>query len=393
MKIEASKRVQSIGSYAFADVDNEVKKLKDKGISPIDFGVGDPKEPTNGLIRNYTKRAIDKQKESGYPSYIGSADFRQTVSEWADKRFRVSLDPETEICSTIGSKEGIFHFAEGFINPGDYSLVPSPGYPPWSRGTLFAEGKSHFMPLTEENNFFPQLDKIPSDIVKKSKILWINYPNNPTSQIATKSFLKEAVDFGHDNNIIIASDEAYSEFYFEDEYKPLSILEIDREGVVAFNSLSKRSFMTTYRVGWVAGDKQIIDIFKKVKTNVDSGTPTFVQDAAVAAYSDEKHVEEMRASYKLKRDYICKALTTAGLPDCTPKATMYVWQKLPEGVNSVDFAKKLLDPKIACVVTPGDWVSDEVGGVNPGAGYVRFALVPTVHDCKIAAQRIRELEF
>jgi LL-diaminopimelate aminotransferase len=249
------------------------------------------------------------------------------------------------------------------------------------------------MPLTKENNFLPELDKIPKDIVKKAKILWINYPNNPTSATATKEFLKKAIDFGKDNDIIVASDEAYSEFYYEEEDKPHSILELTKEGVVAFNSLSKRSFMTTYRVGWIAGDKQIVDIFKKVKTNVDSGTCTFIQDAAVAAYSDEKHVELMREEYKKKRDYICKALVEAGLEDCTPKATMYVWQKVPSGMSSVDFAKKLLDPKIACVVTPGEWISEEADGVNPGKGYVRFALVPTVHECKEAADKIRKLKF
>jgi LL-diaminopimelate aminotransferase len=393
MKIEASKRVQYIGSYAFADVDNEVAKLKKQGIDPIDFGVGDPKEPTPGLIRNYVKRSIDKRRESGYPSYIGCQEFREKVAEWNKNRFGIDLNPDTEITSTTGSKEGIFNFAEGIINPGDYALIPTPGYPPWSRGTLFAEGKSYFLPLTKENNFYPELDKIPKDIVKKAKILWVNYPNNPTSQIATEEFLKKVVDFGRDNNIIIASDEAYSEFYYEEQYKPHSILEFAREGVVAFNSLSKRSFMTTYRVGWVAGDKRIIDIFKKVKTNIDSGTSTFIQDAAIAAYSDEAHVKQMREDYKKKRDYICRALKDAGLEDCTPKATMYIWQKIPEGMNSVDFAKKLLDPKIACVVTPGNWISDEADGINPGDGYVRFALVPTIHDCKLAAERLRQLKF
>jgi LL-diaminopimelate aminotransferase len=271
--------------------------------------------------------------------------------------------------------------------------VPTPGYPPWSRGTLFAEGKSHFMPLTEENDFYPQFDSVPSDVSKKAKILWINYPNNPTSQIANKSFFKEAIDFAHDNDIILASDEAYSEFYFEEEYKPHSALEFSTEGVVAFNSLSKRSFMTSYRVGWMAGDKDVVSVFKKVKTNIDSGTPWFVQDAAVAAYSDESHVQQMRHDYKLKRDTICNALISAGLPDCTPKATMYIWQKLPEGLDGVTFAKKLLDPSVACVVTPGKWVAEQTCGMNPGAGYVRFALVPTIKECKEAADKIRELEF
>ncbi|MCK5282576.1 MAG: aminotransferase class I/II-fold pyridoxal phosphate-dependent enzyme [Nanoarchaeota archaeon] len=393
MMIEASKRVQSIGSYAFADVDNEVEKLKKQDIIPIDFGVGDPKEQTPGIIRNYTKRAIDKKRSSGYPSYIGSLEFRESVANWNKKRFNIDLDPKTEISSTAGSKEAVFNFAEGFVNPGDYVLCPTPGYPPYSRGTLFAEGKSYFMPLTKENNFYPELEKIPAEIVKKSKILWINYPNNPTTQTASKEFFKKVIDFGHDNNIIIASDEPYSEFYYNEDDKPISILELDREGIVVFNSLSKRSFMTTYRVGWIAGDAEIIKIFRKVKTNIDSGTSTFLQDAAIAAYEDESHVKLMRENYKRKRDLVCKALVEAGLEDCTPKATMYIWQKVPEKMTSVDFAKKLLDPKIACVVTPGPWISDPVDGLNPGDGYVRFALVPTINDCKIAADKLRNLKF
>ena len=392
MDIIASKRVQSIGNYAFAEVDKEVEKLRKQGISPLDFGVGDPKEPTPGFIRNETKRAIDKRRTSGYPSYIGELSFRSAISTWCKKRFNVSLDPETEVTSSIGSKEGIFHFASGFINPGDYALVPSPGYPPWSRGTLFSEGKSFYLPLVKERKFLPDLDSIPKEVLKKAKILWINYPNNPTSATCTKAFLKEVVDFGVDNNVIVASDEAYSEFYYAPEDKPHSILEFGTENVIAFNSLSKRSFMTTYRVGWAAGDSRILKIFRKVKTNVDSGTSTFLQDAAVAAYADEKHVNEMRNDYRIKRDHLCKALVEAGLEDCTPRGTMYIWQQVPAKMTSVEFAKKLLDPKIACVVTPGSWIS-EGDGINPGEGYVRFAMVPTIAECKEAADRLRKLEF
>ena len=393
MEIIASKRVQSIGGYAFAEVDKEVEKLKRQGIVPLDFGVGDPKEQTPGLIRNETKRAIDKRRTAGYPSYIGEPEFRSAISDWCRKRFSIKLNPETEVTSSIGSKEGIFHFAEGFINPGDYALVPSPGYPPWSRGTLFAEGLSYYLPLLKENSFLPQLENIPKEILKKAKVLWINYPNNPTSAMCDKSFLKKVVDFGQDNRIIVASDEAYSEFYYDEKDRPHSILEFGHEGCVAFNSLSKRSYMTTYRVGWAAGDERIISIFRKVKTNIDSGTSTFLQDAAIAAYSDEKHVAEMRNDYRIKRDHLCKALVEAGLEDCTPKGTMYIWQRVPQGMTSVDFAKKLLDPEIACVVTPGSWISQEDGGLNPGEGYVRFAMVPTIAECKVAADRIRKMEF
>ena len=391
MRIEPSSRVKSIGEYAFAEVDKEVLKLKKLGITPIDFGVGDPKDPTPGIIRNYTKRAIDKRMDSGYPSYIGTDEFRQTIAEWTKKRFNVSLNPATEITSTIGAKEAVFNFHEGFVNPGEIVIMPNPGHPPYERGTLFAEGKPYFYPLLKENDFLPELDKIPKDVVKKAKLLWINYPNNPTGAVITKEKLKEIVDFGKDNNIIIGSDECYSEIYFDE--KPISILDLTKEGVFAVQSLSKRSAMTTYRVGWLAGDEGVIDIFKKVKTNIDSGTATFIQDAAVAALLDEKHVEEMRSSYKKQRDIVINALTSIGLEDCTPKATLYIWQKGPKGMKSLEFAKRLLDKNTAIVTTPGSWLSKDVSGLNPGEGYIRLALVPSLKDCKIAAERIRKLRF
>jgi LL-diaminopimelate aminotransferase len=391
MRIEPSDRVKNIGSYAFADVDNEVAKLKKLGIALIDFGVGDPKEPTPAIIRNYCKRAIDKRMSAGYPSYIGSLEYRETIAKWMKQRFDVSLDPEREICSTLGAKEGVFNFHEGLINPGDIVIMPNPGYPPYGRGTLFAEGKPYFYPLLIENAFLPDLSKIPAEVRKKAKLMWINYPNNPTGAMISREKLKEIVDFGRDNELIIGSDECYTELYFDK--KPISILELTKEGVFAIQSLSKRSAMTTYRVGWLAGDSRIIDIFKKVKTNIDSGTATFVQDAASAALLDEKHVEQFREEYKKKRDILVDALTAIGLDDCSPRAGIYIWQRCPENVSSVEFAKKLLDKEIAIVTTPGAWLSKEVDGVNQGEGFVRFALVPSVNDCKEAAERIRKLKL
>lgn len=390
MEITASKRLQSIGAYAFAEVDKEVEKLKALGIAPIDFGVGDPTVPTPEVVRKATQKGIVARKSSGYPSYIGALGFRQAIAEWMQKRFGVSMEPGTEISSTIGSKEAVFNFPEGVVNPGDVVIIPTPGYPPYTRGTLFAEGVPYYVPLLPENKFLIDLKSIPDEICKKAKILWINYPNSPSGAVAPLSYLKEVVEFGQRNNIIIASDEAYSEIYFKDP--PHSILEVTKEGVIVFNSFSKRSAMTCYRVGWVAGDKRIIDIFKKVKTNVDSGTATFIQDGAVAALSDETHVEKMREEYRIKRDMLVEAFRRIRLPDCTPEATIYLWQKVPNGMTSVDFAKKLLSPEIAIVTTPGAWISDmTANGLNPGEGYVRFALVPSIKNTKEAANRIKKL--
>jgi len=391
MKIEIADRVKTIGSYAFADVDNIVKQLKKEGIEPIDFGVGDPTLPTPVLIRNACREAIEKRKSSGYPSYTGEPEFRETVAWWSKKRFNIQLDPETEIMSTIGSKEAIFNFPETFINPGDYTLALNPGYPAWSRGTHFAEGKTYFLNLLPENNFFPEFSSIPHEILQKAKLLWINYPNNPTTAFPTEEFYREVLSFSEKYNIIVASDESYTENYYDTP--PLSILQLRKEGVIVFQSLSKRSNMTCYRVGWAAGDSRIIEAYKKVKPNIDSGTATFIQDAAIAALRDEEHVRELREDYRVKRDIIIEAFNYLGLPECRPRGTIYIWQKVPPGYNSVSFAKKLLEKKIAVVTTPGNWLSIEVNGVNPGEGFVRLALVPSLDRVKLAAERIKSMKL
>ena len=386
-----STRLNSIGVYAFAEVDKKVAELQSKGIQPIDFGVGDPTIPTPEIVREATKKAIDRRKSSGYPSYTGSREFREAVSAWVKKRFDISMDPEKEISSTIGSKEAVFNFHEGFVNPGDYVICPSPGYPPYTRGTLFAEGIPFQVPLLARNNFLIDFDDIPAKIAEKTKIIWLNYPNSPSGAVATEEYYKQAVEFAHKHNIIIASDEAYSEIYYTEE-PPISVLNVCREDIIVFNSLSKRSAMTGYRIGWVMGDPTLVDIFRKIKTNIDSGTPTFVQDGAIAALSDEEHVKKSRKEYRKKRDILCNALTEIGLEDSHPDATLYVWQKVPEGMTSVEFAALLLQENIALVTTPGSWISHVThNNMNPGEGYVRFALVPSVSDTELAAEKLKNL--
>ena len=393
MNITPSTRVRSIGAYAFAEVDKEVTKLKAQGIEPIDFGVGDPTVPTAEVVREATQAGVDKRASAGYPSYIGSAEYRQAAADWMKRRFGVELDPETEISSTVGSKEAVFNLHEGFVDPGDVVISPSPGYPPYARGTLFAEGESWFYPLTAENGFLPELDGIPEDIRKRAKIMWVNYPNSPSGTVAALSDLERIAAFGRDNEILIASDEAYIDLYYTDEPPP-SILNVTTEGVLAVFSLSKRSAMTCYRVGWVAGDSRAVDVFKKVKTNIDSGTATFIQDGAIAALNDETHVDAFREEYRQKRDILVQALASAGLPDCTPQGTIYLWQRVPEGMTSVEFATRLLAPEVAVVTTPGAWISTPTAdGRNPGEGYVRFAFVPSIEDTKRAAEMIANLKL
>ncbi len=392
MKIEASERLRGIGSYAFAEVDRKVEELKSKGITPLDFGVGDPTAPTPRLIRKAAAAGLERRKSSGYPSYIGDIAFREAVAEWVRKRYGLSVDPQREISSTIGSKEAVFNFHEGIVDPDDIVLCPSPGYPPYTRGTLFAQGLPYQVPIRKENGFLIDFSEIPAEVARKAKLLWLNYPNSPSGVTADERFYREALDFARRYDIIVGSDEAYSEIYFE--AAPISILNLQREGVLVFNSLSKRSAMTGYRIGWVMGDRELVAIFRKVKTNIDSGTPTFIQDAAAAALADEGHVEAFREEYRQKRDILCSALAAAGLEDCSPTATLYVWQKVPEGTSSLDFATRLLEEKIAIVTTPGNWISEPTaGGENPGEGYVRFALVPSIQDTRLAAERISALRL
>jgi LL-diaminopimelate aminotransferase len=386
--VRASKRIASTKPYPFAEIDRLVAQLRKKGIKVIDFGVGDPTEPTPSFIRESLKEACDRRASSGYPSYEGSFEYRACVAEWFSNRFGVTLDPEKEVCATIGAKEAVFHLPLALVDQGDVVLCPSPGYPPYHTGTVFAGGTPFFYGLYRENNFLPDLKAIPEEVLEKTRMIWVNYPNSPTGVIAPDAFFAELIEFARNRDIVIASDEAYSEIYFDE--KPRSILEFSKDGVIVVQSLSKRSCMTGYRIGFVCGDERLVSLFRKVKTNIDSGTPTFIQDAAITALRDEAHVEEMRSIYKERRDILVKALSDIGCEILVPKATLYVWAKAPKGLDGVGFASKLLEPDIAVVCTPGMALGEPLqDNSNPGKDYVRFALVPKTEDVKEAAIRIR----
>jgi LL-diaminopimelate aminotransferase len=393
VEIRPSRRVASLGAYAFAEVDAAVERLRAEGADVIDFGVGDPTDPTPALVREAGKAAIEARARAGYPSYVGDPGFRRAAAAWMERRFGARLDPGTEVSSTIGSKEAVFHFPLALVDPGEVVLVPSPGYPPYARGTLFAGGVPWFYPVRKEDGWLPDLRRIPEEVARRARVLWVNYPNSPSGALAPPGFYAGAAAWCRERGIVLASDEAYSEFHFGEE-RPGSALEAGKEGVISFFSLSKRSYMTGWRVGWVAGDPALVALFRKVKTNIDSGTPAFVQDAAAAALGDEAHVEAMRREVRARRDVLCAALRGLGLENCTPPATLYVWQRVPAGMTSVAFAKRLLDPEVALVTTPGAWISDPLAdGSNPGEGYVRFALVPSLEDTKRAAERLGRLRI
>ena len=319
--------------------------------------------------------------------------YRRAVADWTQRRFGVTLDPDRQICATAGSKEAVVHFAAGIVDPGDVVLAPSPGYPPYDRGTRLAGGRPVFYPVGPENGFVPALDHIPPETARAARLLWVCHPHAPTGRVLARAEMETILRFCQENEIVLASDEAYSEIWFEGA-APRSFLELSTDGVVAVHSLSKRSAMTGYRIGWVAGDPRLVALFKKVKTNIDSGTPNFVQDGAIAALSDEAHVEALRQGYGSKRAVLLDALAAAGLPSARCDSTLYIWQRAPEGMTGLELAARLLDPAVAVATMPGAWLAEPLAdGSNPGAPYVRFALVPTVEETRAAAARIADLQF
>jgi LL-diaminopimelate aminotransferase len=387
--IGPSKFITEMRPYAFAQIDRIKDDLQSRGVDVIDFGVGDPTSPTPEIVRSACKEALDRRATSGYPSYQGSDEFREAVSRWFGARFGTELDPATELTTTIGSKQAIFMLPLAYVDPGDFVLIPDPGYPPYTTGARARQGRCHYLPLVEENDFYPDLSGVPGDVASRTKILWINYPNNPTTKIATRSFMKEAIDFCSDNDVLLASDEAYSELYYDE--KPGSILGVDgaKDISLVFNSLSKRSSMTGHRIGFVAGRSELLDPFKKVQTQSHSGAATFIQDGGVAALSDESHVEDLRREYREKRNLIVKTLEDLGSEGVYAEATFYVWAKAPGGLDSLEFSQRLLSDAHVNTV-PGKALSQTA---EAGGDFVRFAMVPSLERTGEACIRIGEMEL
>ncbi|PIU84044.1 MAG: LL-diaminopimelate aminotransferase [Elusimicrobia bacterium CG06_land_8_20_14_3_00_38_11] len=388
MKIDYSERLKKLPPYLFAEIDRKKKAAIERGVDIISLGVGDPDLPTPKHIVDAMKIAVEKPKHHQYPFGAGLLDFRKAVSDWYKMRFNVDLNPQNEIHSLIGSKEGIGHIHLAFINPGDIVLVPEPGYPVYNCGTIFSDGMPYFLPLIEKNNFLPDLEKIPEKIAKRAKILFINYPNNPTSATATLEFYERVVRFAEKYNIIVCSDLAYSEIYFDGK-KPPSFLEVEgaKNVGVEFHSLSKTYQMTGWRLGWACGNSEIIAGLSEVKDNYDSGVFGAVQEAgAVALTSSQNCVEEMRKVYQNRRDIFTGELNKIGWSVKKPEATFYVWAKVPKGYTSADTVTKLLD-EAGIICTPGN-------GLGPsGEGYVRFALTVSETRLKQAVEKISKIKW
>ena len=387
MKITYSNKISQVQDYPFATIEKKANMLKLQDSDTIDFGIGDPTKPTARFIISSLQQSAKKRASSGYPSYTGELYYRKSCASYLLREYGVNLNPHNEISSTIGSKEAIFHFPIGFINPGDTVICPSPSYPVYKTGTYFAGGIPYFVPLQETNDFLINFQKIPEDIAKKAKIIWTNYPNSPTGVTASYQWLLELVAWAKHYNIIIAADEGcYNDLYTK--IKPNSILEITKKGVITFYSLSKRNNMTGYRVGFVAGDQEIIEGFRRTKVYIDSGTPTFIQDAACEALRDTSEISNLRSEYAEKRRIISEAFTYCGFPVTKSHSTFYLWQKCKNNSDGNQLSQQLLN--LGIVVTPGYSMSDQtIDGINPGLEYVRFALTPDIKLVLEAAHRIK----
>jgi len=383
LSVELAERVKNLPPYLFAAIDKMKQEALKRGVDLIDLSVGDPDIPTPAHIVQRMKKAVENPEHHRYPSYEGMLSFRQAVADWYKKRFSVNLDPKSEVLSLIGSKEGIGHIPLAFVNPGDTVLVPSPGYPVYPVATLFAGGDSHIMPLLEKNSYLPDFKVIPKSVLKKSKLMFINYPNNPTSAVAGRNFYEEAIDFAAKNNIILCHDAAYSEIYYDNK-KPLSFLQIPgaKDVGVEFHSLSKTYNMTGWRIGFVVGNANVLFGLGKIKTNLDSGVFQAVQEASIEALNTKETVlEKIRDTFQERRDILYSGLKTLGFELQKPKATFYLWAKVPKGFTSSGFVSHLLE-KSGVLGTPGN------GFGAPGEGYIRFAFTVSAKRMKEAVERI-----
>lgn len=367
--MKLAKRVESLPPYLFVEISKKIAEKKAQGLDVITFGIGDPDIPTPPHILNRLIEAAKDPANHRYPESNGLPELRQAIANWYKTRFGVTLDPEKQVVPPIGGKEGVGHMALCLIDPGDIALVPDPGYPVYEIGTMFAGGQSYYMPLKEENDFLPDLDAIPANIAKKAKVMWLNYPNNPTSAIADIGFFTRVAEFAKQYNIVVCHDSPYTEIAF-DGYKPVSFLEAPGAMDVGmeFNSFSKSYNMSGWRIGMAVGNEDIIDALSRVKSNLDSGIPQAIQYAAIEALTaPQTIISDMVAIYQKRRDKVVAALAKIGMKTSPPKASLYIWAKIPEGYTSIEFAGKLLDEALV-VVTPG------IGYGPSGEGYIRISL-------------------
>ncbi len=380
-------RIANLPPYLFAEADRRIAAKRAAGFDVVSLGIGDPDLPTPRWILDELHRTAEMPENHRYPDYYGLAELRRAIASWYLKRFGVELHPDNEVVPLIGSKEGVAHIPFAFIDPGDVALVSDPGYPVYAIGTLLAGGEPYLMPLTPANDFLPDLDAIPADVLRRAKLMWICYPNNPTSAVAPDGFFEQVVEFATRHNILVCHDNAYSEVSY-DGYHAKSFLEVPgaKEIGVEFHSLSKSYNMTGWRIGMMVGNASAVSALGKVKTNIDSGIFQAVQYAGIAALTgDQSFMEERNMVYQKRRDLVVATLREIGMEATPPRASLYVWAPVPKGYTSLQFSLKVLD-EIAVWITPG------VGFGPSGEGFYRISLTTPDHRLEEAMNRLRRLK-
>ncbi len=378
-----SNAMQQLPPYLFARIEQKVAQAKEQGIDIINLGIGDPDLPTPKHIIDRMAKSIYDSENHQYPSSVGLLSYRQAVANWYKKRFNVDLDPRTEVVSLLGSKEGIAHISFAFLSPGDISLVPDPGYPVYGIGTLLASGQAHIMPLKEENNFHPVLKDIPAEVAKKAKLMFVNFPNNPTGATTNLEFFSELVEFAKSYDILVCHDAAYSEMAF-DGLKPPSFLQAPgaKEVGIEFHSLSKTYNMTGWRLGWAAGNPYAIEVLGRFKSNVDSGVFQSIQYAGIEALEGPQEcVAENAKIYEERRNIVTAGLNRMGWNVKPPKASFYFWAPVPKGYTSASFAEYVLE-KAGVIITPGNGYGEN------GEGYFRIAMTVSKERMQEAFDRM-----
>jgi len=382
--VRTAKRMENLPPYLFAEIDRKKEAKQAQGVDVISLGIGDPDRPTPQRIIDAMAGAIKEPKNHQYPSYSGSMPYRKACAEWMNRRFGVELDPATEVLALIGSKEGIAHLFPAFIDVDDYTLVPGVGYPVYHTGGILIGGKTHWMPMNDSNDWLADFESTPADVLAKAKMMFLSYPNNPSSAIAPVEYFDRAIAFAKEHDILIVHDNAYSEIGF-DGYRPPSFLERPgaRDVAIELFSCSKAYNMTGWRIAFACGNAEAIKALGTVKSNIDSGAFTAVQDAAIEAMlGDQSDVAEMSALYQRRRDLVMDALGSIGLSARQPKGTIYVWARIPEGYTSAQYAGEVLD-KAGVIVAPGNAYGPD------GEGYIRISLATPDDRLVEALERIK----
>jgi LL-diaminopimelate aminotransferase len=383
--VRFAKRLDAVPPYLFAELERRIADARAKGIDVISLGIGDPDLPTPDALIERMAREIRDPATHQYPTNRGSAEFREAAADFYRARFRVELDPETEVLAVLGGKEGVGHVAMACLDPGDVSLAPDPGYPPYTAGPVFSGAEMHYLPLAEENGFLPDWNGIPDDVARRANLLYLNYPNNPTGAVVREGFFERAVEYARTHHLIVVHDNAYSELCFNG-YRAPSFLETPgaKEVGVEIFSLSKGWNMTGWRCALMAGNADVVERYRHLKTNLDSGMFEALQRVAATALTDLREFpREMSAVYERRRDLVIEALRAIGLDATPPRATPYVWVRVPDGYTSASFTELVLE-KAAVVVSPGPAYGPS------GEGFVRLSL--TIGDERLS-EAVRRIEI